>query len=104
MSNFEQIRFSALVTVVTSPNHPWRFSVTERPVVLPPAFSRGRTMEDINAKLEKFLSDADDCDLIAKLAVDQGKRDSFRHLAKRLRQMADDLRAVIESGTKQDVA
>jgi hypothetical protein len=61
-------------------------------------------MEDINAKLEKFLSDADDCDLIAKLAVDQGKRDSFRHLAKRLRQMADDLRAVIESGTKQDVA
>jgi hypothetical protein len=61
-------------------------------------------MEDINAKLAKFLSDAEDCDLIAKLAVDQGKRDTFRHLAQRLRQMAEDVRAVIESRTKQDAA
>ena len=37
-----------------------------------------------------------DKDLIAKLAGDSVKRDTFRHLAE-LRQMAADVRAVIEN-------
>ena len=52
-------------------------------------------MEDLNAKLEKLLIDAEDCDLIAKLATDLDKRDLFKKLASDLRTMADEIRGVI---------
>ena len=61
-------------------------------------------MEDQKAKLEKFETDAADCDLIAKLAGDPVKRETFHHLAKQLRQMAEDIRAVMALKSKQDAA
>jgi hypothetical protein len=48
-------------------------------------------MQDLSAQREKFLTDAADCELIGNLASDAAKRETFRHLAKQLRQMADDI-------------
>lgn len=52
-------------------------------------------MEDLRARLEKLLTDAEDCALIGKLATDPGKRDLFNRLAADLRRMACDVRAII---------
>ena len=52
-------------------------------------------MEDLHAKLEKLLIEAEDCDLIAKLATDLNKRELFKRLAVDLRTMARDIRSVI---------
>ena len=52
-------------------------------------------MEDLQAGLEKLLTDAEDCALIAKLATDVKKRDLFNRLAADLRGMAFDVRAMI---------
>jgi hypothetical protein len=61
-------------------------------------------MEDLKAKLEKFKTDAEDCDLIAKLAGDPQKRATFNHLAKQLRKMAEDIEVVIKLRSEQDAA
>ena len=37
-------------------------------------------MEDLQARLEKLLTDAEDCALIGKLATDVKKRDLFKRL------------------------
>jgi len=37
-------------------------------------------MEDLVARHHTFLADVTDCDLIAKLAGDPAKRETFRHL------------------------
>ena len=52
-------------------------------------------MEDLQARLEKILIDAEDCALIAKLTTDGEKRDLFNRLAADLRGMAPDLQATI---------
>ena len=52
-------------------------------------------MEDLEARLEKLLTDAEDCALIAKLAADVEKRDLFYRLATDLRRMAFDVQAMI---------
>ena len=52
-------------------------------------------MEDLQARLEKLLTDAEDCALIGKLATDARKRDLFNRLATDLRAMALDVRAMI---------
>ena len=52
-------------------------------------------MEDLQARLEKLLTDADDCALIGKLATDVRKRDLFNRLATDLRGMASDVQAMI---------
>jgi hypothetical protein len=52
-------------------------------------------MEDLHAKLEKLLIEAEDCDLIAKLATDLNKRKLFKRLAVDLRTMARDIRSVM---------
>ena len=52
-------------------------------------------MEDLQARLEKLLTDAEDCALIGKLATDLRKRDLFNRLAADLRGMALDVQAVI---------
>ena len=52
-------------------------------------------MEDLQARLEKLLTDAEDCALIAKLATDVKKRDLFNRLATDLRGMAFDVQAMI---------
>ena len=52
-------------------------------------------MEDLQARLEKLLIDAEECALIGKLATDVRKRDLFNRLASDLRGMAFDVQALI---------
>ena len=54
-------------------------------------------MEDLQARLEKLLTDAEDCALIGKLAADVRKRELFNRLATDLRRMAFDVQATIAS-------
>lgn len=48
-------------------------------------------MQDHHEKLEKLLLEAEDCELIAKMAVDIKKRAFFAKLAVDLRAMARDI-------------
>jgi hypothetical protein len=57
-------------------------------------------MEDLTAKLQKLRTEAEDCDLIGKLATDQNKRVLFQKLATDLRIMARDIEAAIVGRTK----
>ena len=52
-------------------------------------------MDDLQARLEKLLIDAEDCALIGKLATDVVKRDLFNRLAADLRNMASDVQSMI---------
>ena len=52
-------------------------------------------MENLQARLEKLLREAEDCALLGKLATDVRKRDLFNKLATDLRRMAGDVEAVI---------
>lgn len=52
-------------------------------------------MEDLQARLKKLLTDAEDCALIGKLATDVEKRELFNRLAADLRGMAFDVQAMI---------
>jgi hypothetical protein len=52
-------------------------------------------VEDLQARFEKLLTDAEDCALIGKLAADVRKRDLFNRLATDLRGMAFDVQAMI---------
>jgi hypothetical protein len=54
-------------------------------------------VEDLQARLEKLLTDAEDCALISKLATDRKKRDLFNKLAADLRRSARDVEALIAS-------
>jgi len=56
-------------------------------------------MEDLGAKLEKLLTEAEDCDLISRLATDLNKRALFKKLAVDLRSMARDIEAMISVRT-----
>jgi CHASE3 domain sensor protein len=61
-------------------------------------------MQDLQAKREKFLTDATDCDLIATLATDPAKRETFRRLAERLRKMVQDMDEVIAATDSKHAA
>jgi hypothetical protein len=50
-----------------------------------------RAMKELTKALEKLLADAEDCDLISKLATDPLKRDTFKRLADQLRLSAADI-------------
>jgi hypothetical protein len=52
-------------------------------------------MQDMQAKLEKLLTEAEDCALIAKLAPNERKRELFERLAADLREIARDIERVI---------
>ena len=52
-------------------------------------------MDDLQAKLEKLSLEAEDCELIAKLATDLEKRAMFAKLALQLRAMARDIEPLI---------
>jgi hypothetical protein len=54
-------------------------------------------MDDLKAKLEKLLTEAEDCELIGRLAGDAKKREIFKKLAVELRAMAQDIQAMIAS-------
>ena len=56
-------------------------------------------MEDLSAKLEKLLAEAEDCDLIGSLATDLHKRELFKRLAVDLRIMAQDIATMISVRT-----
>jgi hypothetical protein len=52
-------------------------------------------MQDLREKLEKLLTEAEDCDLIGRLATNRQKRELFKKLATDLRGMARGIEAVI---------
>jgi hypothetical protein len=52
-------------------------------------------MEELKARLEKLLADAEDCELISRLADDIAKRATFRRLAEQFRAMAEEVKATI---------
>jgi hypothetical protein len=56
-------------------------------------------MQDLQAKLEKLLLEAEDCTLISKLADNPTKRAAFAKLALQLRKLARDTQA--EIGAKE---
>jgi hypothetical protein len=53
-------------------------------------------MRDLQAKLEKLLTEVSECELIANLATDPDKRAAFERLTRQYRAMADELQADIE--------
>jgi SepF-like predicted cell division protein (DUF552 family) len=57
-------------------------------------------MKDLKAELEKLLVNAEDCELIARLATDKEKRETFSRIAKQLRGMADELKGEILGRSK----
>ncbi|WP_245471257.1 hypothetical protein [Bradyrhizobium genosp. SA-3] len=57
---------------------------------------------DAADKLEKLLTDAEDCTLLSKLAADPAKRERFARLAKRFRQMARKLDAAVKANPDPD--
>jgi hypothetical protein len=52
-------------------------------------------MKDLQTKLEKLLIEAEDCELIGRLASDATKRETFRRLSVQLREMAEELKQTI---------
>ena len=52
-------------------------------------------MHDLKAQLEKLLTDAADCELIASLSPDLAKRVTFRRLADQLRGLAAGIKTEI---------
>ena len=52
-------------------------------------------MKDLTDRLQQLLADAEDCDLIGKLATDMTKRETFKRLADQLRKAAADIEQVI---------
>jgi hypothetical protein len=59
-------------------------------------------MKDIRARIEKLLTDAEDCALIAKLATIPEKREAFKKLAEDYRKMARELETIAISGVIPD--
>ena len=54
------------------------------------------------AKLEKLLTETEDCGLIGRLATDPAKQELFKRLDHDLRIMADDIGALIGKRTQSD--
>jgi hypothetical protein len=54
-------------------------------------------MEDLSAKLEKLRIEAEDCELIGRLATDLNKRELFQRLAVDLRAMARDIETMMSA-------
>lgn len=52
-------------------------------------------MKDMQAHLEKLLTDAEECALISKLATDKQKRELFARLATHLRVLAGEVERAI---------
>ena len=59
------------------------------------AQARSLGMEDLSAKLEKLLIEAEDCDLIGRLATDLNKRELFKKMAIDLHILANDIQVAI---------
>jgi hypothetical protein len=61
-------------------------------------------MQDLHAKLEALSLEAEDCELIAKLATDIKKRVFFAKLAVQLRALAHDVEDAIKLRAAKDAA
>ena len=59
------------------------------------SLSQREPVQDLKAKLEKLRTEADDCEIIGRLATDIHKRELFLRLAVDLRGMARDIEAMI---------
>ena len=59
------------------------------------SMTREPAMDELKTRLEKLLADAEDCELISRLAEDVTKRATFRRLAAQFRKMADEVKAEI---------
>ena len=59
-------------------------------------------MKDIQHRIEKLLTDPEDCALISKLATVPAKREAFQKLAIDYRRMALELEAIIINDVIQD--
>jgi hypothetical protein len=57
--------------------------------------SGGSEMQDLSAKFERLFGEAEECELIGRLATDLGKRELFTRLATDLRGMTRDIQAMI---------
>ena len=53
-------------------------------------------MKDLQARIEKLLTEAAECDLIAGLATDVKKRELFERLARDYREMAKDVKKILD--------
>jgi len=51
-------------------------------------------VEDLQGQLERLLTEAEDCELFAKLATDGKKRELFERLAGDLRNLAGDIEVI----------
>lgn len=52
-------------------------------------------MQDMQAHLEKLLTDAEECALISKLATDVAKRELFARLSEHLKALASEVERAI---------
>lgn len=59
-------------------------------------------MKDVKQRIEKLRFDAEDCDLISKLATVPEKREAFLKLAEDYRKMARELETIAISGVIPD--
>ena len=57
-------------------------------------------MKDMQVQLEKLRTEATDCALIAKLAIDKAKRDLFAKLAEHYTVLASEVQRAIDSAAK----
>jgi predicted transcriptional regulator len=55
-------------------------------------------MQDVKERLDKLRVDAEDCELISKLATNPAKRLAFEALAEQYQKMARDIESLIASG------
>jgi hypothetical protein len=84
---------SALIYFCSALRNRWTLRLLRRVV---------SAMEDLSAKLEKLLTEAEDCYLIGSLATDLDKRELFHRLAVDLRAMARDIQVVIAERTARN--
>jgi hypothetical protein len=59
-------------------------------------------VKDVRSRIEKLLTDAGECDLIANLATIPEKREAFRKLAGDYRKMAREVETIAISGVIPD--
>jgi hypothetical protein len=52
-------------------------------------------MTDLQTRLERFESDAAECEIIARLATDRAKRELYSRLALHYRELVADMRKAI---------
>jgi hypothetical protein len=52
-------------------------------------------MEDLQGQLERLLTEAEDCEVIAELAIDPKKRKLFERHAGDLRRLAADIEFIV---------